>query len=72
LLSHIPILTALTVFSFEDRMRQGGASSVSEATRFFMRDDPVHQTLRALAQRLDCEGIPYRSRWSSRIPQRVR
>jgi len=40
-------------------MRRGGAGAVAEATGFFMRDDPVHETLRALAQRLQQSGIPY-------------
>lgn len=44
---------------FEERMRRGGAGAVAEATGFFMRDDPVHQTLRALAARLQQHGVPY-------------
>lgn len=44
---------------FEERMRQGGASAVKEATGFFMRDDPVHGALRAIARRLDEAAVPY-------------
>ncbi len=40
-------------------MRGGGAAAVVEATTFFMRDDPVHEALFALAERLDEEGISY-------------
>jgi hypothetical protein len=45
--------------SFEERMRRGGAGAVAEATGFFMRDDPVHETLRAVALRLQEQGVPY-------------
>lgn len=44
---------------FEERMRLGGASAVKEATAFFMRDDPVHRTLNAIARRLDEAAVPY-------------
>lgn len=40
-------------------MRRGGMAAIKEASRFFMRDDPVHQTLRAITRRLDDLGIPY-------------
>jgi hypothetical protein len=40
-------------------MRRGGADAVAEATGFFMRDDPVHQTLRTVAQRLQEQSVPY-------------
>ena len=45
--------------SFDERMRRGGARAVAEATGFFMRDDPVHEALRAIARRLEDQGIPY-------------
>jgi hypothetical protein len=45
--------------AFEERMRQGGAGAVKEATGFFMKDDPVHGALRAIALRLDALGVPY-------------
>ena len=44
---------------FEDRMRRGGASALAEAGHFFMKDDPVHQSLRKLAARLSELSIPY-------------
>jgi hypothetical protein len=45
--------------SFEERMRRGGAAAVAEATGFFMRDDPVHEALRAVSQRLREKSVPY-------------
>jgi hypothetical protein len=45
--------------AFEERMRQGGAGAVKEATGFFMKDDPVHGALQAIALRLDAEGVSY-------------
>lgn len=47
------------MLDFDERMRRGGGEAVREATRFFMRDDPVHRSLRSIAQRLDALGIPY-------------
>lgn len=44
---------------FEERMRRGGEAAVAEAAGFFMRDDPVHGALRAIARRLEDEGVPY-------------
>ena len=32
---------------------------MQEASRFFMKDDPVHRTLRRIAERLGQLGIPY-------------
>lgn len=40
-------------------MQRGGDAAVREASRFFMRTDPVHQTLRTIAAKLDELGIPY-------------
>ena len=40
-------------------MRLGGAAAVKEATAFFMKDDPVHGALQAVARRLDAEAVPY-------------
>jgi hypothetical protein len=45
--------------NFEDIMRQGGGAAVAEAGRFFMKTDPVHQTLRTITARLEALGIPY-------------
>ncbi|MCH8806690.1 MAG: hypothetical protein IH986_11450 [Planctomycetes bacterium] len=44
---------------FEEKMCAGGDAAIQEAARFFMRTDPVHQTLRSIAQRLDEFGIAY-------------
>jgi aminoglycoside-2''-adenylyltransferase len=40
-------------------MRRGGETALRNAGRFFMRDDPVHQTLRAVTRRLQEHKIPY-------------
>lgn len=47
------------MISFDDTMRKGGAAAIQEAGRFFMHEDPVHETLREIARRLDDLGIPY-------------
>jgi hypothetical protein len=44
---------------FAHKMRRGGAAAVQAASRFFMRDDPVHETLRDITGRLEALGIPY-------------
>jgi hypothetical protein len=44
---------------FEERMRRGGADAVAEATGFFMRNDPVHEALRAVSRRLQEHAVPY-------------
>lgn len=40
-------------------MSRGGAGAVAEAAGFFMKNDPVHETLRAVAQRLHEQGVAY-------------
>jgi hypothetical protein len=45
--------------SFESTMRRGGAAAIREAGRFFMKTDPVFQTLKAISQRLTALGIPH-------------
>src|SRR3989441_11627697 len=45
--------------TFEAMMERGGEAAIRAASRFFMKDDPVHQTLRAIAQRLTELQIPY-------------
>ena len=47
------------MIAFEDKMRAGGSTALEEAERFFMKDDAVHKTLRAIAPRLDALGISY-------------
>jgi hypothetical protein len=44
---------------FETMMRRGGSASLAVASRFFMRDDPVFRTLRAITSKLENLGIPY-------------
>lgn len=44
---------------FEEKMSRGGASAILEAGRFFMREDPVHQTLRRITSKLAELEIPY-------------
>lgn len=44
---------------FEDQMRAGGESAIQLASRFFMRDDPVHESLRSITKRLADLQIPY-------------
>ena len=40
-------------------MRRGGMTAVQKASRFFMKDDPVHQSLRDITHRLGDLGIDY-------------
>jgi hypothetical protein len=48
-----------SVETFDDIMRRGGGRALMEAGRFFMRDDPVHQTLHKITSKLGELGIPY-------------
>jgi hypothetical protein len=43
--------------AFEDSMRRGGAAAIRQVGRFFMKEDPVFQTLRAITRRLTELGI---------------
>ena len=45
--------------TFDAMMERGGEAAIRTAGRFFMKDDPVHQTLRAITQRLAKLQIPY-------------
>jgi hypothetical protein len=45
--------------AFEQKMSRGGTQAIQEASRFFMRDDSVHQALRNITTRLESLGIPY-------------
>jgi hypothetical protein len=47
------------VESFDEIMRRGGDRAIMEAGRFFMRDDPVHATLRKITSKLAELGIAY-------------
>lgn len=44
---------------YEDKLRRGGSTALAEAARFFMKDDPVFRSLRAITERLDTLGVPY-------------
>jgi hypothetical protein len=45
--------------TFEATMRRGGTGALRQVGRFFMKDDPVFQTLRAITERLSALNIPY-------------
>jgi len=45
--------------TFDAMMERGGEAAIRAAGRFFMRDDPVHHTLRAITQLLTDLQIPY-------------
>jgi hypothetical protein len=45
--------------TYDDWLRRPDVDTVAAMCRFFTRDDPVHQTLRKMAARLDELGIPY-------------
>ncbi|RJP32180.1 MAG: hypothetical protein C4547_14255 [Phycisphaerales bacterium] len=47
------------MIAFDDQTRKGGTAAIRSAGRFFMRDDPVHQTLHDVAERLDALDVPY-------------
>jgi hypothetical protein len=49
----------MPVTEFEFKMRQGGDAAIREAASFFMRTDPVHQTLRSVTSRLRELEVPY-------------
>ncbi|HAK95005.1 MAG TPA: hypothetical protein DCM87_08390 [Planctomycetes bacterium] len=49
----------MTTEPFDATMRRGGAAAIREAGRFFMKADPVFQTLKAISQRLTAAGIPH-------------
>ena len=45
--------------TFEDIMSRGGETAIREAAKFFMKTDPVHQSLHEIARRLTELGIDY-------------
>jgi hypothetical protein len=45
--------------TFDAIMERGGSAAIRAAGRFFMKDDPVHQTLNAIVRRLMELQIPY-------------
>ncbi|MDX2200616.1 MAG: nucleotidyltransferase family protein [Phycisphaerae bacterium] len=47
------------MINFDLQIRTGGLAAIREASRFLMRDDPVHRTLAAIAKRFDELNIEY-------------
>lgn len=45
--------------AFEDKMQQGGGAAIREASKFFMKKDPVHASLERITRRLQELNIPY-------------
>ena len=45
--------------TYDEWLRRPDVDAVAAMCRFFMRDDPVHQTLRKIAAKLDQLGIAY-------------
>jgi hypothetical protein len=45
--------------AYEDVIRRGGETALSELQRFFLGEDKVHQALHRIARRLDESAIPY-------------
>src|SRR5438309_75580 len=54
-----PAYTWARMLAFEEKMARGGNAAIDNATRFFMRDDPVNRALRQIAAKLHELGIPY-------------
>jgi hypothetical protein len=44
---------------FEEKMSRGGGAAIEEASRFFLREGPVHETLHRIVTRLEELKIPY-------------
>ena len=44
---------------FEEKMSRGGGAAIKEASRFFMKQGPVHEALRRIAAKLEELKIPY-------------
>src|SRR3954471_7141558 len=39
----------VVMIPFEEKMRRGGGAAIEEASRFFMKQGPVHEALRRIA-----------------------
>ena len=44
---------------FEEKMSRGGGAAIEEASRFFMKQGPVHEALHRIATKLEELKIPY-------------
>lgn len=51
--------TSAVAQTYDEWLRRPDVDAVAAMCRFFMRDDPVHQTLRKIAARLEEHGIAY-------------
>jgi hypothetical protein len=51
--------TSAVAETYDEWLKRPEVDAVAAMCRFFMRDDPVHQTLRKIAARLDELGIAY-------------
>src|SRR3954465_2837377 len=49
----------MMMIPFEEKMRRGGGAAIAEASRFFMKQGPVHDSLRRIAAKLEELKIPY-------------
>ena len=49
----------IVMVSFDDQMRRGGDAALREMGRFFMRSDPVYDSLRRVTSKLAELNIPY-------------
>lgn len=49
----------MSIQAFEEQMRRGGDLAIQCASQFFMKNDPVHHSLREIARRLEQLKIPY-------------
>jgi hypothetical protein len=59
LLAYDSLLMGATYERFEQFMQRGGVASLTVASEFFMRDDPVFKTLRTITAKLRELGVPY-------------
>ena len=53
------VKTSAVAQTYDEWLRRPDVDTVAAMCRFFMRDDPVHQTLRKIAARLEKLGIAY-------------
>src|SRR5438876_7790144 len=44
---------------FEEKKKRGGEEAIEEASRFFMKQGPVHEALHRIAAKLEESKIPY-------------
>jgi hypothetical protein len=49
----------MTMTPFEEKMSRGGGPAIEDASRFFMKQGPVHEAMWRIAANLEELGIPY-------------